>query len=408
MSKRNPPPTYISLFCGCGGFDTGFKENGFKCLGAYDIDSQIIEVHKKNFSTNSYIHDLQSHDLPGNLPSSVDIVVAGSPCQGFSTLGKRKLNDPRNHLLLTGGMIAIKYKARVFVCENVLGSLSGKHKRYWNKLLKLLHNEGYRSKLVTYNGIDIGIPQTRKRIILYAWKSDKLLDFTLKEITLPKKVLKDVLHNIDKVPNHNKDYIDPNSKDFIIANRIGQGQKLCNVRGGTRSIHTWEIPEVFGYVNSSEKNTLLTIMKLRRQLRRRKSGDADPVEINFLMTHLNMDESKFHSLISHLVNQGYLKFVGKKYLDLTQTFNGKFKRLILDGFSPTVDTQYGNYKHFLHPIENRPLSVREAARVQGFDDDFIFSGHIKKQYQMIGNAVPPPLSKIIAENIKYQIIPNLI
>src|ERR1700733_3942376 len=103
---------YISLFCGCGGFDIGFINNGFKCVGAYDIDPVVIDVHRNNLPSESYVHDLSNIELPGEIPIGVDLVVAGSPCQGFSTLGKRKLNDPRNHLLLTGGMIAAKYKAK--------------------------------------------------------------------------------------------------------------------------------------------------------------------------------------------------------------------------------------------------------------------------------------------------------
>ncbi len=406
-SKRVFSSNYISLFCGCGGFDTGFKENGFSCVGAYDIDVSVIDVYKRNLETKVHLHDLTCHELPGNIPQDIDVIVAGSPCQGFSTLGKRKLNDPRNELLLTGGLLAIKYKAKVFVCENVLGSLSGKHKMYWNKLLRLLKNAGYRTKLVTYDASDLGIPQTRKRIILYSWKSDNLIDLEIKQPIFRKKKLSEVLSDLIDVENHNLDYIDIDSKEHIIASHINQGQKLSNVRGGERSIHTWDIPEVFGQVDDDEKAILNRIMKLRRQIRRRKNGDADPVEIKLLYDNIKLEKNKFYSIIESLTAKGYIKKINSKFLDLTHTFNGKFKRLSLIGLSPTVDTRFGSYKHFLHPFENRAFSVREAARIQGFKDDFIFTGNIKKQYQMIGNAVPPPLSFEIAKNVKELIIPNL-
>src|SRR6266550_2255224 len=106
--------TYISLFSGCGGFDTGFQESGFKSLGAYDIDPFVMDVHSKNIEGPAIVHDLNNQELPGlEGKPEIDIVISGSPCQGFSTIGKRLVNDPRNQLMLSGGEIAIKYGAKV-------------------------------------------------------------------------------------------------------------------------------------------------------------------------------------------------------------------------------------------------------------------------------------------------------
>jgi DNA (cytosine-5)-methyltransferase 1 len=95
MKKRKP--TFISLFSGCGGFDLGFIEKGFECLGAYDNDKGVIDVYKKNIGDHVYCHDLSSEDLPNRI-GTVDVVVSGSPCQGFSTVGLRDYKDPRNSL----------------------------------------------------------------------------------------------------------------------------------------------------------------------------------------------------------------------------------------------------------------------------------------------------------------------
>lgn len=393
--------TYISLFSGCGGFDVGFKENNFKCLGAYDIDPYATDVHSKNLQGPVYVHDLNDLNLPGDLPKKIDVVIAGSPCQGFSTIGKRKVNDPRNHLLLTGGHIAVKYDAKVFVCENVLGSNSGEHKKYWVKLQTYLSQNKYQTKLVNYNASDFGVPQLRKRLILYAWKSDRIQDL---DFLIPKKhkvLLKDILKGISDVKNHNLNFIE-NSSDLTIAKRIKPGQKLCNVRGGERSVHTWMIPEVFGKITKREEEFLLLVMKLRRKLRRRENGDADPVEKKILKTYFN---GETEILLQNLINKEYIKEVDKKHIDLKNTFNGKYKRLDMSSLSPTVDTRFGSYKNFIHPTEHRSLSVREAARIQGFKDNFIFYGPIHKQYEMVGNAVPPPLSNFIAKNIKEKLIP---
>jgi DNA (cytosine-5)-methyltransferase 1 len=404
MNDNESKLTYISLFSGCGGFDVGFKENGYTCLGAYDINPHVLNVHANNLNHPVFIHDLNNHNLPGNLPAEIDVVVSGSPCQGFSTIGKREINDPRNFLLLTGGEIAIKYKAKVFICENVLGSTSGEHKKYWSKLLGILHKNGYHSKMVKYNALDFGLPQLRRRIILYAWKSKKIQDFEFLIPQEPRVTLKKIFKNLDKTKNHNLDYIDTGSIDYKIASKIGPGQKLCNVRGGDRSVHSWHIPEVFGRVNRKEEEFLILLMKLRRQIRRREKGDADPVEKKILKTYFN---SGTDQIISTLIEKGYIKEVNKKFIDLKNTFNGKYKRLDITSYSPTVDTRFGTYKNFLHPLENRALSVREAARIQGFSDDFSFFGPIQKQYEMIGNAVPPPLSCFIAKSVKEILMPKL-
>lgn len=402
--KNNNKTTYISLFAGCGGFDSGFKENGFECLGAYDIDHYVTDVHLRNLKSPAFVHDLNNMSLPGDLPENIDVVISGSPCQGFSTIGKRKVNDPRNHLLLIGGKIAIKYNAKVFVCENVPGSNSGEHKKYWDQLQKLLKQNKYQTKMVKYHATDFGVPQSRKRLILYAWKSDKVKEIELLTPSKSEITLKDILQNMDNVMNHNLNYIEDGNHQ-IIANKIEQGQKLCNVRGGDRSIHTWQIPEVFGHITKREEEFLFLLMKLRRQVRRRKNGDADPVEKKILKTHFNGETA---SLLQSLLEKDYIKEVGKNYVDLKNTFNGKFKRLNLQALSPTVDTRFGNYKNFIHPTENRALSVREAARIQGFKDSFIFYGPLQKQYEMIGNAVPPPLSEFIAKNVKEKLMPALL
>lgn len=393
--------TYLSLFSGCGGFDIGFKENGFKCLGGYDIDPHMVDVHSRNLKDPVHVHDLNDLNLPGKLPQDIDVVISGSPCQGFSTIGKRAVNDPRNHLMLVGGKIAIKYNARVFVAENVLGSNSGEHKKYWEQLQQLLKGNGYCTKLVKYNAVDFGVPQLRKRLILYAWKPVKDVDVNLLPSSSKNTVLKDILIGLGGLENHNLNFIDEED-DLIIANRIKQGQKLCNVRGGERSVHTWHIPEVFGKTTAEEQNLLTVVMKLRRQLRRRKNGDADPVERKELENYFN---GKTDSLLQKLLKKGYLREVGDEFVDLKNTFNGKYKRLDLNSVSPTVDTRFGHYKNFIHPTEHRSLSVREAARIQGFEDTFIFHGPLQKQYEMVGNAVPPPLSRFIARNVMEKLIP---
>src|SRR2546423_3672106 len=97
--------TFLSLYSGCGGLDLGFQAAGFQCLGAYDIDNKALEIHSKNLGAPTITCDLSLGKLPTKLARAPAVILSGSPCQGFSTIGKRLDNDARNHLLVTGAQI---------------------------------------------------------------------------------------------------------------------------------------------------------------------------------------------------------------------------------------------------------------------------------------------------------------
>ncbi len=393
--------TYLGLYSGCGGSDSGFTKNGFQSLGAIDINSHALTVHKRNLPGPVFNADLKTcsvFELIGK--DKVDIIFSGAPCQGFSTAGMRNVDDPRNSLLLKGGEIALEMNTKVFISENVMGSVAGKHKKYWDELENRFRGQEYKTQFVKVNCLDIGMAQMRKRILFFAWKGG------VDQIQWPKKVgsktLRNVLKNVENCSlNNDGIYLNKTDQKFAIANQIGPNQKLCNVRGGGRAVPTWEIPSVYGDVLQVEKEVLVSMRNLRRKLRVRDFGDADPVHINSLISQHGKHVVK---IVDGLIEKGFVRNKGENIYDLTMTFNGKFRRLSWDKPTPTVDTRFGNPIFFLHPDENRGFTVREAARIQGFDDDFIFEGSIGEQFKMIGNAVPPPLSEIIATIAKKQLI----
>ncbi|WP_084603984.1 DNA cytosine methyltransferase [Nitrospina gracilis] len=325
----------------------------------------------------------------------MDVLLSGSPCQGFSTLGKRHIDDPRNELLLLSGRIALKVKPKVFIVENVPGVLSGAHKKYWDTLQDMLREGGYQTTEIHCKGIEMGIAQTRVRIFLLAWKSRK--NFNLIIRPSKRKVLKDVISNINGTINHNPKIIPKDSEQYLICKKIKAGQKLSNVRSGPRAVHTWDIPEVYGFTTIKEKTVLEAMLLIRRQRRVRDYGDADPIPVSLLHRQFGKQ------IIRSLEFKGYIRRLDKHY-DLTNTFNGKFRRMSWDEPSNTVDTRFGESKYYLHPEEHRGFTIREAARIQGFPDTFIFEGGERDQYKMIGNAVPPPMSEGLAKIIKRQII----
>jgi DNA (cytosine-5)-methyltransferase 1 len=388
-------PSFISLFSGCGGLDAGFIESGFTCQQAFDIDKKVIDVHRMNLGDSGTVADLREITkvqlLKNGKPS---VVVAGSPCQGFSTAGKRELHDPRNSLLLHAGKLAIQVKPKVFIAENVSGALSGEHKVYWHELENMLRAAGYSTTTLKLNASDLGLAQMRSRVIMLAWRGQKEPKFD-SQVVLP-RTLAEALSGIDDLPQHEKKFLPTHSSHFLISSRIKRGQKLCNVRGGAASIHTWDIPEVFGKTTQQERLVLQTTMKLRRSERLRDFGDADPVALQSLLRDIG---SRAPALVKSLVKKGYMRIVEDRF-DLANTYNGKYRRLDWNSISLTVDTRFGDPRYFLHPSEHRSFTVREAARIQGFPDWFVFPGRAVDSFKMIGNAVPPPMARYLADGVR--------
>ena len=389
MVRARSGHTFVSLFAGCGGLDLGFVEAGFRCVAAVDHDPIALATHRENFDDTTYQVDLTSSTPQLGSLKSVDVVTAGPPCQGFSTIGKRELHDPRNSLLVRAAQIAVQLRPRVILLENVPGALSGQHRTYWENAKNVLTTAGYRTSDAIVDAADYGVPQTRRRAVLLASRGHKTPD--LPRPSQRRQTLRDVLSTgvasgISLL----------SGTQLLIARAIAPGQKLCNVRGGVRAVPTWEVPAVFGYTTGLERLMLEAIRRLRRQDRVRQSGDADPVPLSKLR---RLFPKTLESTLSSLQEKGYVKLRGQT-CDLTHTFNGKYRRLSWDAPSPTVDTRFGSPRYFLHPSENRGFSVTEAAAIQTFPENFTFVGSTAAQFRMIGNAVPPRLARRFALTIR--------
>lgn len=385
-------PSFVSLFSGCGGLDHGFVQAGYKGVLSVDIDEIALAVHQANLACPTQVLDLTKNDPAIDSNCRFDVLLAGSPCQGFSTIGQRRIDDPRNALLWVAARVAAKHKPRIVIAENVPGALAGDHRHYWEALHQRLHQIGYATTDLKLDCADFGVAQHRRRIFLVASLAGNPQEVIPK--ALPRIPLSLALAGVEGVANHNPNPLLHSSSDYKIALRIAQGQKLTNARGGPASVHTWDIPEVFGKTTKKEKELLNFVLRLRRQERRRPVGDADPVSTAILTAKFGVD------VVDKLVKKNYLRQIGE-YHDLTHTFNGKYRRPRLEGPCRTVDTRFGDPKLSLHPTEHRPFTVREAARIQGFDDKFIFSGNIDKQFRMIGNAVPPPVAFNLATMVRH-------
>lgn len=391
---HNNSNSFVSLFSGCGGLDLGFILEGFHCSAAFDIDPIAVSVHRRNLGSPAQLLDLSGEAFPYSASNKPSVLLAGTPCQGFSTAGKRDPKDPRNNLLIRAAEIAIRLSPKVVVIENVAGVIAGEHRRFWDRALSILRGNGYTVAEVRCNAECFGVPQKRCRMVVIAWRNGRHCVVELPRH--PGGTLRSALQNLKGTSDHVTMTLDPTSKAAMIARHIGPNQKLCNVRESDRSVHTWYIPSVFGRTNSRERRLLEALLHCRRRDRKRDFGDADPVTASTLAREL---KTTVGPILATLVEKGYVRKENRLY-DLVHTFNGKFRRLVWDEPAPTVDSRFGDPYYFLHPAEHRAFTIRETARIQGFPDTFLFEGHSRHKYRLIANAVPPPLARSVAAFVR--------
>lgn len=190
-------------------------------------------------------------------------------------------------------------------------------------------------------------------------------------------------------------------RDRYIMAHIKEGQKLCNVRFSETSVYTWDIPEVFGETTDREKEILSTIGKNRRKKQYGDIPNGNPLSLDVIseLSGLQIAERE----LDNLVGKGFLKRIDERYdLKGAMFCSGLYKRPKWNEPSPTVLTVFHNPRYFFHPIEERPFTVRECARLQSFPDDFRFLDtgiSSEDAYRLIGNAVPPKLSKALQDSI---------
>jgi DNA (cytosine-5)-methyltransferase 1 len=368
---------------------------GFKTVAGFDLDNAALETFRANFGDVGQKVDLLSETPKSYKP---DLVVAGPPCQGFSTIGKRRVDDPRNELLSVAAELAVAQHPKAIIIENVAGSISGAHQKYWDRAKSTLKRAGFYVSQFSMTGEHVGLAQRRKRIFLLAQKQKENFEPQIEMAGFSN--VREALRGIDKCADFEAKNPSLDSLAYRIASQIPPGKKLCNVRGGSASVPTWAIPSVYGETSAKERDVLVQIMKHRRRIRRRSVGDADPVRLSELE---NETDTGMMAVIEALCQKGYLVKDGQ-YVDLKDRFNGKYRRLSWEGLSPTVDTRFGDITMFVHPEETRPMTYREAARLQGFRDNYIFLGSEKDKFRQIGNAVAPPVAECLGRMVLEDIL----
>jgi DNA (cytosine-5)-methyltransferase 1 len=388
---------FIDLFCGAGGFAKGFEMTGkFKCIGGIDNKVSAIETHKHNFKDSiSICEDIRKVppvDFEKLLKGQkVDLIIGGPPCPTFSTIGHAKIqsvykldeykditNDPRNDLFLDFFSYVDHFRPKMFVMENVPQFLTKYNGATFNAVKELVKRDLPEYELVkevkVLNAVNYGVPQNRRRMILVGFL--KGMNFKYPDIT---HWFAGGKSNIN--PNNTDISPDKLKKHITVKNAISDLPVITD---------NWRITEV----EYRKHKGLDNYQKLMRV------NTNKTVKNN--ICRLTNERAKI--VFSHM-HQGCI------YMDLPPNvrkilpfrediFKDRLKRLVEDNPSWTVLAHIGMDGYmYIHPTENRTLSVREAARIQSFPDDFEFIGNQQETYMQVGNAVPALMAMKIAESV---------
>lgn len=362
----------IDLFAGAGGFSTGLINAGFKILYANEIDSQIANSYKLNHKDtivinsdiSNFISLLEKENV--NLQKTkINLIVGGPPCQGFSMAGKRIrksntfLDDPRNYLFKEYFKVIQKFEPEFFIFENVQGILSMNNGDIFKEILNIFsdnknfENKGYHLQYKVFNASDYGVPQNRKRLILIGSKYEFDIDNSINN-TINKLINKDLFLKKWSIYDAISDlHFKNESQYFENQAYLIKHQSLYQkyLKRNSKIINNHTIP------HHSEK--------VLDRIKRLKQGE------------------NWQSL--------------KEKEEIKSVHSGAYGRMKWDDISVTITTRFDTPSagKFIHPVENRNITIREAARLQSFPDDFIFYGNKTSICKQIGNAVPPLLAEFL-------------
>lgn len=391
--------TFIDLFSGCGGLSEGFYRMGFTALAHVEINHWACETLRKRMAYYGYSNiereviekDITSDDILTDIDNavagrSVDVIIGGPPCQAYSTAGrvrdaKGMASDPRNFLFESYVRILEHYHPKFFVFENVTGLLSAKvnGKPILPSIMKAL-GTAYKvisdPAILVHNTADYGVPQIRKRIIIMGVRKD--ID-KIEAIDLYNDVLK--THWSPETPEEKRKGL----KKFVsVKDAIGD---LPPVEPGEdASTNSYDYPCNNGF------------------LKRIGKAGVHPLMDHIARKHNALDRERFAVMISNRWTFGQLRKEMPQYEhEHARVFDNSYVVQWWDLPSKTILAHiHKDGFQFIHPDGNqtRSFTVREAARIQSFPDDFEFAGSRGEKYKQIGNAVPPLFAEALAKSIK--------
>lgn len=368
--KKNVPkvfrPLGIDLFAGAGGLSLGFEQAGFDIVYAVEKDKFAAETYKRN-RTKKFV-TVDTRDIKEVSPkeilkclglkkNEVDIVIGGPPCQGFSmsNMKTRNLDNPQNHLIYKFVDFVKEISPKCFLMENVGGLDTFQDGHVKKCLIRKFNNLGYSAQCVILNAVNFGVPQNRNRIFFVGNRRDHLCDFVeqLKTVKIDKPVtVYDAISDLPHLKNGN-------TKD-----------------------------------NKAYRKNCKNISKYQRILRKGMNGE---VSNNLVSKNTPLAVKRFAHIRQgqNLLSLAKIKpSLVENYKNVDNCHHWIYLRLPWNKPSVTLNNYRKNM--LIHPVQDRGLSVREAARLQSFPDSYVLYGPLGLQQQHVANAVPPSVAYIIA------------
>ena len=391
--KRNF--TFIDLFAGCGGLTEGFYRVGYKALLHLEINKAACETLKTRMRYYGYSQeDIENavmcdditregliEDMDQRVSEEVDIIIGGPPCQAFSSVGRAQdpnsmSEDPRNYLFENYLEVLNHYKPKMFIFENVKGLLTAHPKgvnifdlivRDMSKTYKVVSDK----ETILLNAVNYGVPQNRERVILCGIRNDINIE--------PEEFYEKL------IPTHSivaKDGLKP---AVTVREAISDLPKLFPGEG----------MEVINFNETKFNDYLLRI----------RSKDFGKLYQHVARKHNKNDRERYRILSKH--GNWQLKDLAEVRPDLVnhdpKHFGNRYTVQEWDKPGRTVVAHlYKDGNLFIHPdsTQERTFTVREAARIQSFPDDFFFEGSRTEQFKQVGNAVPPLMAEAFAITLK--------
>lgn len=391
--------TFIDLFAGCGGLSEGFYRMGFKALAHVEINHWACETLRKRMQYYGYQnadkevieHDITADDILEKINTAVegrkvDIIIGGPPCQAYSTAGRVRDSkgmavDPRNYLFESYVKILEYYKPKFFVFENVTGLLSAKvdGSPIFPRIIEALGKE-YKvtdnPTTLVHNTANYGVPQLRKRVIIMGVRKD--ID-SIEVSDLYKSVTK--THWIPEAPDEDRIGL----QHFVdVKQAIGDLPKV--EPGQDASTDTFFYPCNNSFLKRIGKKGVYPLMD---HIARKNNA---------------LDRERFTVMIHNHWTFGQLRREMPQYEhEHARVFDNSYVVQWWDLPSKTILAHiHKDGFQFIHPDEEqaRTFTVREAARIQSFPDDFEFAGSRGEKYKQIGNAVPPLFAEALAKAVR--------
>lgn len=365
----------ISLFCGAGGCSLGFRQSGYDIIYATDIDEVAVKTYTQNFDGTFCdcrdIRDMDFHSLMKKLklsPGELDVVTGGPPCQGFSSAGIRFWDDPRNLLLKSYTTALEALKPKWFLMENVEGLLTANNGEYLSEIVKVFIVLGYQMRIEKVYAHEHGVPQRRKRVFIIG--NNLGIPFRFPESTssargkifrLSERTLRDAIGTLPQASI---------TEGTLFYTNPVAGQFEAYLRSSSSHISDHVTPE----------QSALQMARIRCL----KPGQT------------------MKDIPEHLQHESFQRRANRRVQDGTPTEKrggapSGLKRLIYD--EPSLTITGASLREFIHPDADRPLTLRECARIQTFPDNFIFCGNSTEKIKMIGNAIPPLLARCFADDL---------